>query len=283
LGVAGVVNSLKDICDWFAVATEEEAAEVRKLCKNKILLLSFPENPALHGLENVFFVVTNREQAKLVPDCYKQNSFVKFNCGMNRLGFDEYIPLGFEPAGVLTHFFTATPKILSAEVKKFQEFCSNFSADLPISCKASSTLNCDIRCDIARVGFELYADSVALKSQIAEIRELERGDYLGYGDRKVAKNMRIAIVSCGYGDGLFRNLGNNKYAVKINEKSCKIVHNVCMDYFFCDISKTNAKIGDVVTIIENRKDLQKMATAAGTIEYEILTAFSQRLQRIYAD
>ena len=285
LGVSGVVHALSGVCKYFAVATEKEAEEVKNLCKQEILLLCFPQN-LQRAIENeICFLVTNTEQAMLVANenfKKKPKAFVKFNCGMNRLGFDKFHKLGFEPYGILTHFYTNKSKILKKQVAKFQKFCTNFSPQIPVSCKASSTIKSNIRCDIARVGYELYADSVVLKSKIVEIRQLKRGEYLGYGDKKIKKATRIAVVSCGYGDGLFRSI-SGKYSVKINSQSCKIVHSICMDYLFCDIANLDAKIGDEVTIIENADDLQKMAKAAGTIGYEVLTAFSGRLDRIYID
>jgi len=48
-----------------------------------------------------------------------------------------------------------------------------------------------------------------------------------------------------------------------------------------DITGTNAKPGDEVIIFGKKHPVQKIASAAKTIPYEILTGISERVKRIY--
>ena len=74
----------------------------------------------------------------------------------------------------------------------------------------------DYEMDMVRLGIGLYISSkkpynstvASLITRIAKIRNIKKGDYLGYGLKKVEKNMKIAIIPIGYADGFKRKLGN---------------------------------------------------------------------------
>src|SRR5260370_942271 len=83
-------------------------------------------------------------------------------------------------------------------------------------------LSPQLQFDLVRPGAALYginptpeADNpmqpvVDLKARIVQIRNVERGDSVGYGGTWTARRpTRLAIVSAGYADGYFRAAGSN--------------------------------------------------------------------------
>ena len=54
-----------------------------------------------------------------------------------------------------------------------------------------------------------------------------------------------------------------------------------MDMIMVDITKIDCKEGDEVTIFNNQEDILYISERAETIPYEILTAISQRVQRLF--
>jgi alanine racemase len=91
----------------------------------------------------------------------------------------------------------------------------------------------------------------------------------------------------GYADGIPRNLGNEKISFLIRNQRVPVVGKICMDMLMVDITDVpDAKEGDEVLIFgslnDKRISLNELATASGTIPYEILTHLSQRLHRVYS-
>ena len=83
--------------------------------------------------------------------------------------------------------------------------------------------------DMVRLGIGLYVGSkipynstvASLITRIAKIRNIKRGDHLGYGLDRVEKNMKIAIIPIGYADGfnrLFSNQAKLYYKNNPNKK-----------------------------------------------------------------
>ena len=54
-----------------------------------------------------------------------------------------------------------------------------------------------------------------------------------------------------------------------------------MDLCMIDVTGADAKIGDRVEIFGKDAPVENLATARGTIPYEILTSVSPRVHRIY--
>ena len=60
-----------------------------------------------------------------------------------------------------------------------------------------------------------------------------------------------------------------------------IIGSVCMDMCFIDVTDIDCREGDRVVIFGEGDLLQRNAKEAGTIPYELLTAVSPRVKRIY--
>lgn len=148
--------------------------------------------------------------------------------------------------------------------------------------------------DMVRLGIGLYGISPepevqsmllpvsTMKTRISQIKEIPCGDSVGYNRRWIAeRDSRIAIIPIGYADGLSRHLGNSRGHVRIAGKDVPIIGSICMDMCFVDITGVDCQEGDEVILFGPDDMLTGMAEAAGTIPYEILTAVSPRVKRVY--
>lgn len=148
--------------------------------------------------------------------------------------------------------------------------------------------------DMVRLGIGLYGISPEpevqsmlqpvskLKTRISQIKDIPSGDSVGYNRRWIAeRDSRIAIIPIGYADGLSRHLGYCNGHVRIAGKDVPIIGSICMDMCFVDITGVDCKEGDEVILFGPDDMLMSLAAAAGTIPYEILTAISPRVKRIY--
>ena len=148
--------------------------------------------------------------------------------------------------------------------------------------------------DMVRLGISLYGISAtdrdsrrlqpvsSLRTTILQIQTVPAGDSVGYGRcTYLQRPSRIAIIPIGYADGMDRRLGNGVGQVLIGEHRCPTVGNICMDLCMIDVTDTDAKEGDSVTIFGPGLPVSEMAERLGTIPYEVLTSISPRVKRIY--
>lgn len=124
-----------------------------------------------------------------------------------------------------------------------------------------------------------------LKSKITHIKEVEKGTYISYGRSYMAdKKMRVATISCGYGDGYKRSL-SNKASVIINDTKCKIIGRITMDAFMVDVTGVNCDINDEVILIgespNNKIELEEICSLANEFTYEMLVSINKRVERVY--
>lgn len=159
----------------------------------------------------------------------------------------------------------------------------------------------ELHYDLARVGIALYGtlsspeDTVrspvhlepvlSLKARIECIHPLHSGEKVGYGLTYTAqKEMKIAVVSIGYADGIPRQLSNRGYAL-VNGQKAALIGRVCMDQLFLDVTNISPiNPGDEVIFIgesgEEKITADRIASLAGTISNEFLSRLGQRLPRI---
>ena len=122
-----------------------------------------------------------------------------------------------------------------------------------------------------------------LKATIAQIKNLKKGDTVGYGRNwKVKERQRVATVSIGYADGLLRRLGNGHYHCLVKGQLAPTIGNICMDMCMLDVSEIpDAQEGDEVIIFGDDLPITAFAASLGTITYEVLTLISERVKRVY--
>lgn len=148
--------------------------------------------------------------------------------------------------------------------------------------------------NMVRLGIGLYGVGVddneqrnlqtvsRLKSIVSQIKEVKKGETVGYNRRGVAKtNIKIATIPIGYADGVSRSLSNGKGRFYINGKLCPVIGNVCMDMVMVDISGVEVREGDEVEVFGDNYTIFQLAADLNTIPYEVLTNVSARVKRVY--
>src|ERR1700723_4650938 len=245
---------------------------------------------------------------------WTRGSPIHIDTGMNRLGLTLTEAQGIVPrinAGdhgitlVMSHLACAESlnhPLNAKQLAGFREIASEFSG-VPASLSNSSGvfLGAAFQFDLMRPGAALYginptpeADNpmqpvVDLKARIVQIRNVERGESVGYGGTWTTRRpTRLAIVSAGYADGYFRAGGSNDgtrgAGVVVAGRRCPGAGRVSMDLIAVDITDlpNNAvRRGHMVTLIGEGITVDELAHHFGTIGYEVLTSLGARYARVY--
>jgi alanine racemase len=239
---------------------------------------------------------------------------IHIDTGMNRLGLTIAEAQGIIPrinAGdhgitlVMSHLVSAelvNNPTNARQLAAFREIASLFSnVQSSLSNSSGIYLGAQFQFDMVRPGAALYgvnptpeADNpmqpaVELKARIVHIRNVERGETVGYGGTWTARRpTRLAIVSAGYADGYFRaasaNDGTRGAEVVVAGKRCPIAGRISMDLMAVDITDlppNAARRGHLVTLIGEGITVDELAHHFGTIGYEVLTSLGRRYARLY--
>ncbi len=123
------------------------------------------------------------------------------------------------------------------------------------------------------------------KSNVMTVKEVERGEYIGYGTSFLAnKATRIAIVPVGYAYGYTRSL-SNQGRVLIHGQRVGVIGTVNMNMMAIDITEIeNVQVGDEVVLIgfqgKNRITVASFGEMSSQLNYELLARLPQNLPRI---
>ena len=186
------------------------------------------------------------------------------------------------------------------QIKKFQQIAKtvlaefDYHIDKHILNSSGISRFTSHQMDMVRLGIGLYGFSSdvqeqkkllpvsVLRSKIAQIKHIPKGDTIGYSRKGVAtEKLIIATIPVGYADGLSRKLGNGNWEMIVNGKKAPIVGHVCMDMVMIDVTRIDCKEGDEAFVFSEKNPITDMANKIGTIPYEILTAYSPRVKRIF--
>ena len=242
---------------------------------------------------------------------------LKIDTGMNRLGFrydnlDRTLPGVLSSAhlrleAVYTHFASADDTdgtLFNEQRLRFDRVVTKIGLQVPRHAANSAALLRDSRVwyDIVRPGLLLYgivppplASTIPLKpvmslsSRVVAVKGVRPGEGVGYGSRynSVAPG-KIAVVPAGYADGLDLRLEGRGY-VLVRGRRVPIIGAVSMDMITIDVTGLDdVEPGDEVIIIgrqgtESRQqiDVREMASAIGTIPWEIVCRLGSRIERHY--
>ena len=309
--------------DGFAVIEFDSAIRIRDagISKPVLMLEGFFGERELHRFSelNLSTVVHEASQvAALVSAKLPKpvDVFVKINTGMNRLGF-----VSDEVAGVcrvlaacanvgeilaMTHFADADGRrgvdwqmqTLTQAMASAQAMAS---LDLKICAANSAALlrfpesrGAWVRPGIMLYGASPFADITAseldlrpvmtLRSQIIAVQQLAVGDSVGYACTfEAVKRMRIGIIAAGYGDGYPRHAPSGT-PILVGGKRVQTVGRVSMDTMCVDLSALpEAGVGTPVTLWGEGIPVEEIATAAGTVSYELLTRVTRRVPVTVSD
>ncbi len=310
-GLARAARALA-AADGYAVLTLKEAATLRDLgVRQPILLLEgyfdAAEIPACYELR-LTPVVHHAEQLDMLEHSARLgalNLYLKFDSGMNRLGF----ALG-EMEGIvaraqtlarggtltlMTHFATADEAAgVAWQLAPFLERARRYRLPLSLANSAALLRYPDSRADWARPGIMLYGASpfvdtgaaalglcpaMTLTSEIIAVQDVAPGEGVGYGLAwRAAQAARVGIVACGYADGYPRHAPNGT-PVLVAGRRTALVGRVSMDMLAVDLSNlSEACVGSPVTLWGEGLPVEEVAAAAGTISYELLCALAPRVR-----
>ncbi len=308
--------------DYLAVAYVKEGISLRNagITTPIIVLHPQPVNFKLlieHCLEPSLYSPKILKEFIKIAETEKQTDYpvhIKFNTGLNRLGFWEndivFISTTLKKTStikaksIFSHLAASedlNEKEFSLnQIESFKSTSSKLIALLGYKpmlhiCNTSGTLNYPeahfdmVRCGIGLYGFgnsekeNLNLKPIAsLKSVISQIHLVEKGESVGYNRGFTSdSHQKTATIPIGHADGIGRQYGHGKGFVTINGRKAPIIGNVCMDMIMVNITDIDCKEGDEVVIFDKTNTAEKLGITVNTISYEVLTSVSQRVKRVF--
>ncbi|MGI8636933.1 MAG: alanine racemase, partial [Segetibacter sp.] len=309
--------------DYLAVAYADEGVDLRKSGIQMPVMVMNPENVTFQLLveynlepEMYSFNILEAFNDYLKSEGLQQFPVhIKIDTGMHRLGFetgDIEALVSFLKENprlvvksVFSHLVASESAVHDAftqhQVELFSHACEQIKIATGycfirhISNSAAIFRHPQFQFEMVRLGIGLYGvDSSAqkvlslqpvatLRSTIAQIREVKKGESVGYSRRGIVnRDSLIATIRIGYADGFNRKLGNGVGHIFIKGHLAPVFGSVCMDMTMIDITDIESVAeGDVVEIFGTNLPIEKLAERCETIPYEILTSVSQRVKREY--
>jgi len=123
------------------------------------------------------------------------------------------------------------------------------------------------------------------RTTVLSVKELPAGELVGYGGMfRTTRPTRLAVLAAGYADGIPHRLGN-RGSVIVHGRLAPIVGAVSMDLTTIDVSESEVRVGEAVTLLGSEGDVsidaQQIARWAGTISYSVLCGIHARVKRLY--
>ena len=310
--------------DYFAVAYTHEGIKLRDNGINSPIMVLHPQPVNFHSLI----------EYKLEPSLYSpkvlkafiseaektgQKDYpvhIKFNTGLNRLGFWEndvdWIISELDQTtsvtirSLLSHLAASEDlderDFSTSQINSFKKLSDDFIEKLGYRpmlhmCNTSGILNYpEAHFDMVRSGIGLYGFGnsakenenlvpiASLKSVISQIHKIEPGETVGYNRAYTADDYKkTATIPIGHADGIGRQYGNGVGQVYIKGNPAPIIGNICMDMIMVDITGLDCKEGDEVILFDKHHTAEEAASHASTISYELVTAISPRVRRVFIE
>jgi len=317
-GSVQVAKTLEPLVPAFAVAIFEEALELREagISKPILILQGINDKAELEyaTTHDLWTMVVNEIQTKLItesPLTSRLQAWLKIDSGMNRLGLNEFNLIKVleqlqncqwvdENIVLSSHLASASDLSNSKTAKQIQQF-NHLTAGLNLTKSIANSAALlgfpETGLDWNRPGIMLYGLSpfdhfhpmdkrltpaMSFTSTVIAIREVKKGDTVGYGDSwKAEHTSTIATIAVGYADGYPRHASNGT-PLLISSQEASLAGRVSMDMITADISQCKAiKIGDPVELWGDTVNANDVALCANTIGYDLVTGVSQRVPRFY--
>ena len=239
---------------------------------------------------------------------------IKLDTGMHRLGFDPKKDIdelihrlqhqnAIIPRSVFSHFVGSDSvdfdRFSAEQFSKFDEASAKLQAAfshkiLRHICNSAGIVHFPERhLDMCRLGLGLYgydpmgADAPlrpvsTLKTTILQLRRVPQNETVGYSRKGILKrDSLIAAIPIGYADGLSRHLGRGAGYCLVNGQKAPYVGNICMDVAMIDVTDIPCHEGDSVEIFGDHLPVDVLSSVLDTIPYEVLTAVSGRVKKVY--
>jgi len=318
-----IAKFLESKVDYFAVAYLDEGIALRNAGIKTPILVLHPQKSNLlkiyeYNLEpNIYSISLLKSLLELVKikNLKKIPIHLKFNTGLNRLGFSKTNISEIETLincqtevfikSIFSHI--AASEDLNEREFTLQQINDFKSIDLELTSQlnhkpfrhmlnTSGIINYanEAQFEMVRLGIGLFGfgndvnetkklkNVLTLKSVISQIHTIHKGESLGYNRSfKATSTIKSATIPIGHADGISRQLGKGVGYVFINNKKAPILGNVCMDVIMVNITDIDCNEGDEVIIYKTQEHIDHLAKAINTIPYELLTAISQRVNRTF--
>jgi len=244
---------------------------------------------------------------------------LKVDTGMGRIGIrPEEVPAflercralpGLQVRGLMSHFPRAEEADKTYSRKQIERFRCVSEATraygIEVRHMANSAAILDLpesHFDAARPGIAMYGlrpsrdianprvhellPVLEWKTRITFLKEVPSGMGLSYGHAFYTKRPSlIATVPVGYAEGLRRQLSNT-IELLVRGVRCPQVGRITMDMSLIDVTALRGQVtvGDEVVIIGRQGSAEitadELAEKLGTINYEVVSAISQRIPRV---
>lgn len=217
---------------------------------------------------------------------------------------------GLALQGLFTHFATADHADLAYARLQFQRFqrlmAQLDTAGCAVALRHAANSGAIVQMpethlEMVRAGIAVYGlypsaevdhglidlkPAMTLKATILQLKQVAAGTPISYGcTYKAPAPTTIATVSVGYADGYSRAL-SNRGAMLAGGRRVPIVGRICMDLTMIDVGPSpTVKAGDEVVLIGRQGQAEisadEVAATLGTINYEVVSALTGRVERIY--
>ena len=309
-GVLSCAGAVRDCVDGFALLEIGEAMRLRTagFAQPIVLLEGFfaEDDLRLAAANAISSAIHCEEQLRLLELTELEAPlavFIKLNTGMNRLGFvPEQLPgvlARLRASGktgqisVMTHFACADGAGIDEQLARFNAVAEPTGLPRSVANSAALLRYPQAAYDWVRPGIMLYGGSpmpdlqsateiglrpvMTLVSRIIGVQTLQAGDSVGYGASFTAdRPMRVGTVACGYADGYPRHAPTGT-PILVNGQRTRTLGRVSMDMLACDLTGLDAGIGSSVTLWGEGMPADEVASAAGTVSYELFCALAQRV------
>jgi len=231
---------------------------------------------------------------------------LKIDSGMHRLGFhpertgalfkqlQKHVQVKADELILMTHFSCADDlqsSYTEEQITCFEEACLNLTAPRSLANSAGILGWRKSHTDWVRPGIMLYGSSpfsnksasecglqvaMTFEAPVISVHSLKKGDSIGYAATwQCPKDMKVAVIACGYADGYPRHAANGT-PVWINGSETEILGRISMDMIVVNADKhdktheQDIKVGDFAEMWGRNLSVDRVATVAETISYEVL-------------
>jgi alanine racemase len=317
-GLINVARSLPE-ADAFGVVSMDEAISLREAGFNRRIVmlegLYAADETGLAGGYDVDVVIHTAEQIGFLEQARSGRPldvWLKIDTGMHRLGFDPaVVPAVVErlrriarvaDIRFLSHFCCADEVNDARTLRQhrlFLQTLEGLAGERSLANSAAVLAWPDTHLDWVRPGVMLYGSSplqhtsavdlglqsvMTLGTQLIAVTQRRQGDTVGYGAAwECPEAMPVGIAAIGYGDGYPRHAPCGT-PVLVNGKRAALAGRVSMDMIGIDLrGHPEARVGDPVTLWGEGLPVDEVATAAGTISYELFCGVSSRVAFDYVE
>ena len=221
---------------------------------------------------------------------------IQLDTGMNRLGMEMQewaavaeLALAQNPTLVMSHLACADDPdhpMNPHQLDNFKKMTDGITAPRSLAATGGVLLGPDYHFDLTRPGIGLYGGhpfaqatpAVELDLPVIQIRDVAEGEVVGYGNSwQAARPSRVATVSGGYADGIFRIL-SDRATLYHGQTPCPVIGRVSMDLLTVDVTDLS-DAPSKLTLLGPQQTVDALANQAGTIGYEVLTQLGGRYNR----